>query len=98
MPFLPFVYGYPSSSPRAHYTPTKAYLLCATPAGMDLYTGPCLKALTECSPLDRLLVDEAWEAVVVENGMDPKQTGLHSNTDKSTLGNNDRSVVRAPDS
>ena len=32
MPFLPFVYGYPSSSPR-----TKACLFCATPAGMDLY-------------------------------------------------------------
>ena len=37
MPFLPFVYGYPSSSPRAHCIPTKACLLCATPAYMDLY-------------------------------------------------------------
>ena len=34
--------------------PTKACLLCATPAGLDLYiyTGPCPKALTECRPLD----------------------------------------------
>ena len=32
--------------------PTKACLLCATPAGIDLYTGPCPMALTECSPLD----------------------------------------------
>ena len=40
---------------------------------------------------------EVWEAVVVENGMDLKQTCLHSNTDKSTLGNSDRSVVRTPD-
>ena len=32
--------------------PTKACLLCATPAGMDLYTGPCPKAVTDCSPLD----------------------------------------------
>ena len=35
--------------------PTKACLLCATPAGMDLYiyiyTGPRPQALTECSPL-----------------------------------------------
>ena len=31
--FLPFVYGYPSSCPRAHCTPNKS----ATPAGMDLY-------------------------------------------------------------
>ena len=31
MPFLPFVYGYPSSSPRAYCT--KAFLLCATRAG-----------------------------------------------------------------
>ena len=29
-------------------SPTKACLLCATPAGMDL----CSKALTECSPMD----------------------------------------------
>ena len=34
--------------------PTKACLLCATPASMDLYiyTGPYPKALTHCSPLD----------------------------------------------
>ena len=34
--------------------PTKACLLCATPAGMDIYiyTAPCPLALTECSPLD----------------------------------------------
>ena len=29
--FSAFVYGYPSSSPRVHCTPTKACLLCATP-------------------------------------------------------------------
>ena len=46
--FLPFIYGYPSSCPRAHSsagevcTTTKACLLWATPAGMDLYiTAPC---------------------------------------------------------
>ena len=33
--FSAFVYGYPSSCPRV--PPTKACLLCATPAGMDLY-------------------------------------------------------------
>ena len=33
-------------------SPTKACLLCATPAGMDRYTGPGPKALNECSPLD----------------------------------------------
>ena len=37
MPILPFVYGYPSSSPRAHCISTKACLFCATPAGMDLH-------------------------------------------------------------
>ena len=52
MPSLPFVYGYSSSPPRAHCTPAKACLPCTTPAGMDLYTGPCPYALTECSPLD----------------------------------------------
>ena len=35
--FSAFVYGYPSSCPRAHCTPNKACLLCATPAGLDLY-------------------------------------------------------------
>ena len=35
--FSAFVYGDPSSCPRAHCTPTKARLLCATSAGMDLY-------------------------------------------------------------
>ena len=36
--FSAFVYRYPSSCPRAHRAvpPTKACLLCATPAGMDL--------------------------------------------------------------
>ena len=33
-----FVYGYPSSCPRAHCTPNKSVpILCATPAGTDLY-------------------------------------------------------------
>ena len=55
MPFLPFVYGYPSSSPRAHCTSNKSvptqrgHLLCRHG---PIYTGPCPKALTECSPLD----------------------------------------------
>ena len=49
--FSAFVYRYPSSCPRAHCTPTKARLLCATPTGLDLYR-PCLWALTKCSPLD----------------------------------------------
>ena len=35
--FSAFVYGYPSSCPRAHCTPNKVQLLCVTPAGMDLY-------------------------------------------------------------
>ena len=37
MPFLPFVYGYPSSPHVLTVPPTKACLLCATPADMDLY-------------------------------------------------------------
>ena len=42
--------------------PTKACLLCATPAGMDLYiyTAPRPKALTECSPLDFRRSSIAW--------------------------------------
>ena len=36
--FWAFVYGYPSSCPRAHCTPNKSVpILCATPAGTDLY-------------------------------------------------------------
>ena len=53
MPFLSFVYGYPSSSPRAHCTPNKS---APTPRYTrrhgPIHTGPCPKALTECSPLD----------------------------------------------
>ena len=53
MPFLPFVYGYPSSSPRAHCTPNKSVpTLRYTHRHGHIYTGPCPKALTECSPLD----------------------------------------------
>ena len=53
MPFLPFVYGYPSSSPRAHCTPNKSVpTLRYTRRHGPVYTGPCPKALTECSPLD----------------------------------------------
>ena len=53
MPFLPFVYGYPSSSPHAHCTPNKSVpTLRYTHRHGPIYTGPCLKALTECSPLD----------------------------------------------
>ena len=55
MPFLPFVYGYPSSCPRAHCTPNKSVPtlpLRYTRRHGPTYTGPCPKALTECSPLD----------------------------------------------
>ena len=53
MPFLPFVYGYPSSSPRAHRTPNKSLpTLRYTRRHGQIYTGPCPKALTDCSPLD----------------------------------------------
>ena len=60
MPFLPFVYGYPSSCPRTQQKPppTKAWLLCATPAGMDLYTGHACRHLSSAVPWiseDRLL-------------------------------------------
>ena len=41
MPFLPFVYGYPSSSPRAHCTPNKSVpTLCYTRRPGPVYTGP----------------------------------------------------------
>ena len=54
IPFLPFVYGCPSSSPRAHCTPNKSVptLRYTRRHGPILHTGPCPKALTECSPLD----------------------------------------------
>ena len=53
MPFLPFVYGYPSSCPRAHCTPNKSVpTLRYTRRHRPVHTGPCPKALTECSPLD----------------------------------------------
>ena len=53
MPFLPFVYGYPSSSPHAHCTPNKSVpTLHYTHRHGPIYTGPCPKALTKCSPLD----------------------------------------------
>ena len=53
MPFLPFVYGYPSSCPRAHCTPNKSVpTLHYTRRPGPIYTGPCPKALTKCSPLD----------------------------------------------
>ena len=50
--FSAFVYGYPSSWPHTQCTPTKAWLLCATAAGMDLYRQAMPVGLTECSPLD----------------------------------------------
>ena len=50
---MPFVYGYPSSSPRAHCTPNKSVpTLRYTRRHGPIYTGPCPWALTECSPLD----------------------------------------------
>ena len=52
MPFLPFVCGYPSSSPCAHCTPNKSLpTLRYIRRHGHVYTGPCPKALTECSPL-----------------------------------------------
>ena len=51
--FSAFVYGCPSSSPRAHCTPNKSVpILRYTRRHGHIYTGPCPKALTECSPLD----------------------------------------------
>ena len=51
--FSAFVYGYLSSSPRAHCTPNKSVsTLRYTRRHGPIYTGPCPKALTECSPLD----------------------------------------------
>ena len=51
--FLPFFNGYPSSCPRAHCTPNKSVpTLRYTRRHGPIYTGPCPKALTECSPLD----------------------------------------------
>ena len=42
MPFLPFVYGYPSSSPHAHCTPNKSVpTLCYTHRPGPVCTGPC---------------------------------------------------------
>ena len=51
--FSAFVYGYPSSCPCAHCTPNKSVpTLRYTRRHGPIYTGPCPKALTECSPLD----------------------------------------------
>ena len=50
---MPFVYRYPSSSPRAHCTGNKSVpTLRNTRRHGPICTGPCPKALTECSPLD----------------------------------------------
>ena len=44
MPFLPFVYGYPSSSPCAHCMPNKSVpALRYTRGHGPIYTGPCPK-------------------------------------------------------
>ena len=51
--FLLFVNGYPSYSPCAHCTPNKSVpTLHYTSRHEPIYTGPCPKAHTECSPLD----------------------------------------------
>ena len=51
--FSAFVYGCPSSSPRAHCTPNKSVpTLRYTRRHGPIHTGSCPKALTECSPLD----------------------------------------------
>ena len=53
MPFWTFAYGYPSSCPRAYCNPNKSVpTLRYTRRYGPIYTGPCPKALTECSPLD----------------------------------------------
>ena len=53
--FSAFVYGYPSSCPRAHCTPNKSVpTLRYTRRHGPTYTDRCPKALTECSPLDFL--------------------------------------------
>ena len=51
--FSAFVYGYPSSCPRAHLYPLQkcAYSALHPRAWTYIYR-PCLQALTECSPLD----------------------------------------------
>ena len=59
MPFLPFVYGYPSSCPRAHCTPNKSVpTLRYTPRPGPVYTGHGCKHLPSAVPWiseDRLL-------------------------------------------
>ena len=60
--------GYPSSSPRAYCTPNKSVpTLCYTRRHGPIYTGPCPKALTECSPLDFRRSSITWR-VVSEGG------------------------------
>ena len=63
MPFLPFVYGYPSSSPHAHCTPNKSVptLRFARRHGLIyiyIYTGYACRHLPSAVPWisDRLLV------------------------------------------
>ena len=61
--FSAFVYGSPPSCPRAHCTPNKSVpTLRYTRRHGPRYTGPCPKALTECSPLDfrRSSIDIMW--------------------------------------
>ena len=51
--FSAFLYGYPSSCPRAHCIPNKSVpTLRYTHRHGPRYTGPCQWALTECSFLD----------------------------------------------
>ena len=52
MPFLPLFTGIRLLAHVLTVPPAKVCLLCATPAGLDLYIQACPKALTECSPLD----------------------------------------------
>ena len=60
MPFLPFVYGYPSSSPRAHCTPNKSMpALHYTRRHGPIYTGLACRHLPSAVPWiseDHLLV------------------------------------------
>ena len=52
MPFLPFVYGYVNFPTCSLYPNKNVPTLCYTRRPGPIHTGPCLKALTECSPLD----------------------------------------------
>ena len=87
-PFLPFVYGYPSSSPCAQCAPNKSVpTLCYTRRHGPIYTGPCPKALTECSPLDfrRSSINSLKGSKSIRNKVSTAQSCPHSFNFLSTL-------------